>query len=80
MVHSVINAIPNLSPRSSTEEGSRTLTSADENRRFRFDDAPGITGSRSLGEGEWKLRAPGASAMLGPIGGAGFRIGGPGYP
>lgn len=40
------------------------MTQAGEDRKFHLDEAPGITGSRSLGEGEWKLRDPGASACL----------------
>lgn len=39
------------------------MTQAGEDRKFHLDEAPGITGSRSLGEGERKLRDPGASAL-----------------
>ncbi len=39
-----------------------SLTWAGEDRMLPNDEAPGITGFRSLGEGERKLRDPGASA------------------
>ena len=38
------------------------MTWAGEDRMLPIDEAPGITGVRSLGEGERKLRDPGASA------------------
>ena len=39
------------------------MTWAGEDRRLPDDEAPGITGFRSFGEGERKLRDPGASAL-----------------
>ena len=39
-----------------------SLTWAGEDRMLTIDEAPGITGFRSLGEGERNLRDPGASA------------------